>query len=166
MVKVIFQMAKKSAGIIVYRLQSGLLEVFVGHLGGPYWEKKNYRAWCFPKGEFEDDEEPFDAAIREFKEETGQTIEGEFIELTPHKNSSGKVVYAWAVEGKIDEGAIQSNLFELEWPPKSGNIQKFPEIDRGAWFDIKEAKKRVHKGLIPIFEELEKKIGKPQGDLF
>lgn len=159
-------MAKKSAGIIVYRTYTGVLEVFIAHLGGPYWEKKDYRAWSFPKGEFEDDENPFDAALREFQEETGQSIQGDFIELTPSRNPSGKLVYAWAVEGVIDEKKIKSNLFELEWPPGSGNVQKFPEIDRGAWFNIAEAKKRVHKGLVPIFDELEIKIGKLQGELF
>jgi predicted NUDIX family NTP pyrophosphohydrolase len=159
-------MAKKSAGIIVYRTHAGILEVFIAHLGGPYWERKDYRAWSFPKGEFEDNEIPFDAALREFQEETGQSVQGDFIELTPQRNPSGKLIYSWAVEGDLDENGIKSNLFELEWPPDSGNIQKFPEIDRGKWFDIDEAKKRVHKGLVPILEELEKKIGKPQGELF
>lgn len=151
-------MVKKSAGIIVYRKQTNALEVFIAHLGGPYWEKKDYRAWSFPKGEFGNDENPFDAALREFQEETGQSIQGNFIELTPHRNPSGKLVFAWAVEGHVDENNINCNFFELEWPPGSGNIQQFPEIDRGAWFDLSEAKKRVHKGLVPILEELEVKI--------
>ena len=159
-------MSKKSAGIIVYRKQTNALEVFIAHLGGPYWEKKDYRAWSFPKGEFADDENPFDAALREFQEETGQSIQGNFVELTPNRNPSGKLVYAWAVEGEVDEKKIKSNLFELEWPSGSGNVQKFPEIDRGAWFNIAEAKKRVHKGLVPIFDELEMKVGKLQGELF
>jgi predicted NUDIX family NTP pyrophosphohydrolase len=158
-------MSKKSAGIIVYRTHKGALEVFIAHLGGPYWEKKDYRAWSFPKGEFDDDENPFEAALREFREETGQSIQGNFIELAPNRNPSGKLVYAWAVEGNIDEKNIKSNLFELEWPPGSGNMQKFPEIDRGAWFNVAEAKERVHKGLVPIFDELEIKIGKLQGEL-
>jgi predicted NUDIX family NTP pyrophosphohydrolase len=151
-------MPKKSAGIIVYRIRSGLLELFLAHSGGPFWEKKDYNAWTFPKGEFEEGEEPFDAALREFREETGQSVQGDFIELTPRRNPSGKMVYAWACEGDVDEKAVRSNLFEMEWPPGSGNVQKFPEVDRGAWFDISEAKKRVHKGLVPILEELEKKI--------
>jgi predicted NUDIX family NTP pyrophosphohydrolase len=155
-------MAKKSAGIIVYRWRSGAMEVFIVHLGGPYWKNKDYRAWSFPKGEFSENEPPLEAAIREFQEETGQPIEGEFLELTPH-NASGKRILAWAVEGEVDENSIQSNLFELEWPPNSGTVRKFPEIDRGAWFDIEEAKKRVHKGLAPVFEELQRKIGSAQG---
>lgn len=154
-------MAKKSAGIIVYRVRSGVIEVFITHLGGPYWKNKDYRAWSFPKGEFNDSEAPFHAAIREFQEETGQPIEGEFLELTPH-STSGKRVFAWAVEGEVDENRIVSNVFELEWPLNSGNIQTFPEVDRGAWFDIDEAKQRVHKGLVPIFEELQRKIGNAQ----
>lgn len=159
-------MAKKSAGIIVYRTRTGVLEVFIAHLGGPYWEKKEYRAWSFPKGEFENEEKPLDAALREFREETGQSIQGNFVALTPHRIPSGKLVYAWAVEGEIDENNIRSNLFELEWPPGSGNVRKFPEIDRGAWFNIAEAKKRVHEGLVPFFDELEQNVRKPGEELF
>lgn len=136
------------------------MEVFITHLGGPYWKNKDYRAWSFPKGEFDDNEEPLAAAIREFREETGQPVEGEFLELTPPNTPGGKRVFAWAVEGDVDESRIVSNTFEIEWPPASGNLQQFPEIDRGAWFDIEEAKKRVHKGLVPVFDELQGKVGK------
>jgi len=152
-------MAKKSAGIIVYRFRSTGLEVFLGHPGGPYWANKELDAWSFPKGEFGNDEHPLDAARREFEEETGKTIDGEFIKLKPYKTSSKKTIYAWAVEGDINENTIQSNLFDLEWPPKSGNIQKFPEIDKGGWFNINEAKTCVHKSLVPILDELESKVG-------
>lgn len=152
-------MAKQSAGIIVFRRHHGVLEVLIAHLGGPYWEKKDYRAWSFPKGEIGEGEAPFAAALREFQEETGQSIQGDFVELTPHRNPSGKLVYAWAVEGNLDENEIKSNVFELEWPPGSGTRRQFPEIDRAAWFAVDEAKRRVHKGLVPIFEELEKIIG-------
>lgn len=147
-------MARKSAGIIVYRARNGKLEVLLGHLGGPYWANKDRRAWSFPKGEFED-EEPFEAALREFQEETGQPIAGNFVELKPLRQPGNKIVYAWAVEGDVDADSIVSNSFKMEWPPRSGKVQSFPELDRAAWFEIEEAKAHVHKGLVPIFEELQ-----------
>ncbi len=146
-------MPKRSAGIILYRLAGDRLQVFLCHPGGPFWKNRDAHAWSFPKGEF-DDEAPFDAARREFEEETGKRANGPFLALTPCKQSGGKLVHAWAVEGDIDETAIVSNEFEMEWPPKSGRTRRFPEIDRGAWFDIDEARERIHKGLIPMLDEL------------
>lgn len=149
-------MASRSAGILVYRRRAAGLEVFLVHPGGPFWAKKDYRAWSLPKGEFTETENPLEAAIREFREETGQSIRGDFLPLTPAKQPSRKIIHAFAVEGDVDADNIVSNAFELEWPPRSGAMQRFPEIDRGAWFAIGEAKKRAHAGLVPIFDELER----------
>jgi predicted NUDIX family NTP pyrophosphohydrolase len=154
-------MPTKSAGILVYRRRPPGLEVFLVHPGGPFWAKKDHGAWSIPKGEFADAENPLDAARREFTEETGQMISGEFIPLTPAKQKSRKIVHAFAVEGDVDADNIVSNEFELEWPPRSGVMQRFPEIDRGAWFAIADAKKRVHAGLVPVLDELERVIGGP-----
>jgi predicted NUDIX family NTP pyrophosphohydrolase len=154
-------MPTRSAGILVYRRRPTGLEVFLVHPGGPFWAKKDHGAWSIPKGEFADAENSLDAARREFTEETGQTIDGEFLTLTPSKQPSRKIVHAFAVEGDVDADNIVSNEFELEWPPRSGVMQRFPEIDRGTWFAIAEAKKRVHAGLVPILEELERLIGRP-----
>jgi predicted NUDIX family NTP pyrophosphohydrolase len=154
-------MPTRSAGILVYRRRPTGLEVFLVHPGGPFWAKKDQGAWSIPKGEFGDAENPLDAARREFTEETGQTISGEFLTLTPSRQPSRKIVHAFAVEGNVDADNIVSNEFELEWPPRSGVMQRFPEIDRGAWFAIAEAKKRMHAGLVPILEELERLIGRP-----
>jgi len=120
-------MLKQSAGILMYRFKKKVLEVFLVHLGGPYWEKKDLGAWSIPKGEFTHEEDPLEAAKREFKEETGFAVEGRFIPLTPIKQKSGKVVYVWAVEEDCDPKAIKSNTFFLEWPPRSGMQQGFPE---------------------------------------
>jgi predicted NUDIX family NTP pyrophosphohydrolase len=154
-------MPTRSAGILVYRRRPTGLEVFLVHPGGPFWAKKDQGAWSIPKGEFGDAENALDAGRREFTEETGQTIDGEFLTLTPSRQPSRKIVHAFAVEGNVDADNIVSNEFELEWPPRSGVMQRFPEIDRGAWFAIAEAKKRVHAGLVPILEELERLIGRP-----
>jgi len=152
-------MPTKSAGILVYRRRPTGLEVFLVHPGGPFWAKKDQGAWSIPKGEFGDAENPLDAARREFTEETGQTIDGEFMTLTPSKQPSRKIVHGFAVEGDVEADNIVSNEFELEWPPRSGVTQRFPEIDRGAWFAIAEAKKRVHAGLVPVLDELERVLG-------
>jgi predicted NUDIX family NTP pyrophosphohydrolase len=154
-------MPTRSTGILVYRRRPTGLEVFLVHPGGPFWAKKDQGAWSIPKGEFGDAENALDAGRREFTEETGQTIDGEFLTLTPSRQPSRKIVHAFAVEGNVDADNIVSNEFELEWPPRSGVMQRFPEIDRGAWFAIAEAKKRVHAGLVPILEELERLIGRP-----
>src|SRR5674476_604456 len=113
-------MQKKSAGILLYRFQNNLPEVLLVHPGGPFWAKKDLGVWSIPKGEFEADENPLDAAKREVKEETGIKVQGDFIELTPVKQKSGKVIYAWALQGNFNLEEIQSNTFEIEWPPKSG----------------------------------------------
>ena len=151
----------KSAGILVYRRGDAGLEVFLVHPGGPFWAKKDLAAWSIPKGEFGDDENPLAAALREFAEETGQTIEGDFRALTPVKQPSRKIVHAFAVAGEVDADRIASNEFELEWPPRSGTTQRFPEVDRAAWFPLAEARKRVHAGLVPVLDELARTLGVP-----
>jgi len=151
-------MAKKSAGILLYRTSDKTFEVFLVHPGGPFWAKKEDGAWSIPKGEFEDDEEPLTAAKREFEEETGIKASGEFIKLNPIKQKSGKIVYAWAVEGDIDPEKIKSNSFEIEWPPKSGKMKSFPEIDKAAWFNLSEAAAKINTGQLPLIKELENKL--------
>jgi len=147
-------MAKKnSAGLLLYRRRAGL-EVFLVHPGGPFWAKKDLGAWSLPKGEFNEDEEPLEAAKREFTEETGFTIEGAFHQLEPLRQRGGKVVHAWAVEADCDASQIRSNLFSLEWPPKSGRMRQFPEVDRAAWFPIDEARRRILPSQLGFIEQL------------
>src|SRR5579872_5206820 len=147
-------MAKQSAGILLYRKNTDQLQVFLAHTGGPFFKNKDPGAWSIPKGEFLSDEDPLMAAKREFLEETGQPVEGNFIALNPVYLKSGKKIYAWAVEGDIDHEIIQSNLFEIEWPPRSGKMQSFPEIDRAGWFTIDEAKEKINAGQIGLIENL------------
>jgi len=137
-------MVKQSAGILLYRKINNLLQVFLVHPGGPFFKNKEAGAWSIPKGEFSDGEDALAAAKREFEEETGQIVDGDFIELTPVYLKSGKKVYAWAVEGDIDHETIESNLFEMEWPPKSGKRQSFSEVERASWFSIEEAKEKIN----------------------
>jgi predicted NUDIX family NTP pyrophosphohydrolase len=152
-------MSKKSAGILLYRIKNKILEVLLVHPGGPFWIKKDAGAWTIPKGELNENEEPFDAAIREMKEETGILLIGDFIALAPVKQKGGKLVYAWANEHDVDPSEIKSNEFEIEWPPKSGKKRSFPEIDKAEWFDIKTAKEKMNAGQLPLVEELIKKLG-------
>ena len=150
-------MSKKSAGILLYRTSKKSLEVFLVHPGGPFWKNKDEGAWSIPKGEF-DEEEPLDAAIREMKEETGVVVKGNFIELTPIKQKSGKLVYAFAKEHDLDPSQIKSNEFEMEWPPGSGKKQSFPEIDKAEWFDIKTAKEKIIVAQYVLIDELKNRL--------
>jgi predicted NUDIX family NTP pyrophosphohydrolase len=134
---------KRSAGLLMYRLRSGAIEVFLVHPGGPFWARKDQGAWTLPKGEYEPDEEPLAAARREFEEETGFPTEGSFLELGSVRQKSGKIVVAWAFEGDCDPSQLVSNTCEIEWPPRSGNRQEIPEVDRGEWFALKEAYERI-----------------------
>ena len=152
------KMARKSAGILLYRVLNKTLELFLVHPGGPFWAKKDEGAWSIPKGEFDDNEDPLEAAKREFEEETGIRISGQFTALNPVKQKSGKIVYAWAVEGEIDPAKIKSNSFEIEWPPGSGKMRSFPEIDKAGWFTVDEAKRKIISGQSALISELEIRI--------
>jgi predicted NUDIX family NTP pyrophosphohydrolase len=124
------------------------------HPGGPFWTKKDNGAWSIPKGEFEEGEEPLNAAKREFHEETGFLLDGNFIALTPLRQPGGKLVYAWAVKGDCDPQSIKSNTFSMEWPPRSGKRQEFPEVDRAGWFTLEVAREKILKGQLGFLEEL------------
>ena len=145
---------KRSAGLLMYRHLYGTLEVLLVHPGGPFWAKKDAGSWSIPKGEYLPEEEPLKVAQREFQEETGFPAAGNFIPLTPRKQPSGKVISAWAVEGDCDATSIKSNAFSMEWPPRSGKQQDFPEVDRAGWFTIPAAKEKILKGQAPFLDEL------------
>ena len=145
---------KRSAGILMYRRRGGSLEVFLVHPGGPFWKNKDDGAWQIPKGELATDEEPLLCARREFEEETGFSADGEFTELGTFRQPGGKHVQAWAVEGDCDPARLVSNEFEMEWPPRSGRRQSFPEVDRGGWFGIDEARGKLLLGQLPVLDRL------------
>ncbi len=146
-------MKRLSAGLLVYRFKDNRLEVLLAHPGGPFWAKKDLGAWTLPKGEYDDSEEPLQAAKREFEEEIGQPApKGEAVELGELKRKDGKTIIAWAVKGDIDTANIRSNTFSIEWPPRSGKKQEFPEVDRAEWVPISEASEKLHTGQ-PIFIE-------------
>jgi predicted NUDIX family NTP pyrophosphohydrolase len=147
-------MRNRSAGILVYRYKNGHYEVFLIHPGGPLWKNKDTHSWSIPKGEFDHNEPAFKAALREFKEETGYEISGQFQKLNPVKQNSGKTIYAWAVEGDLDETKIKSNNFRMEWPPKSGIYKEFPEADKEEWFPLDVAKEKMFKGQDQLIDEL------------
>jgi predicted NUDIX family NTP pyrophosphohydrolase len=147
-------MAKKSAGILLYRLRNEKLEVLLVHPGGPFWSKKDLGTWSIPKGEFEDNEDPFEAAKREFKEELGTAVSGDHFTMTPVKQKNNKTVYAFAINGDLDASVIKSNTFKMEWPPKSGKEMEFPEVDKAGWFDYETAKLKMNTAQISILEEL------------
>jgi len=149
-------MPKISAGLLLYRIRNGALEFLLVHPGGPFWKNKDNGAWTIPKGEIADNEEPLAAAIREFEEELGFKPSGQFIELTPIKQKAGKLVHAWAVEGDCDPSQIKSNTFSIEWPPRSGKQEEFPEVDRAEFFKLEAAKTKINPGQIPLLEELQR----------
>jgi predicted NUDIX family NTP pyrophosphohydrolase len=149
-------MAKTSAGILLYRRRAGDLEVLLVHPGGPFWAKKDWGAWSIPKGEMEPGEDPLDRAKQELAEETGVTAGGPFLPLAPVKQAGGKVILAWAVEGDCDAAAIISNTFAMEWPPRSGHLREFPEVDRAAWLDLPTARRKINKGQIALLDEFER----------
>ncbi len=159
-------MPKRSAGLLVYRRREGTLEVFLVHPGGPFWAKKDLGAWSIPKGEYLDGEEPLEAALREFEEETGfriqAKVEGQFIGLGDVTQASGKIVSAWACEGDFDPSHLVSNTCEIEWPPRSGRRITIPEVDRGSWFSTQEADRRILKSQQPILEKLVKRLAEQE----
>lgn len=150
---------KRSAGLLLYRVREGRLEVFLAHPGGPFWAKKDLGVWSIPKGEIDEGEDPLETARREFGEETGFRPGGVFRELEPVRQRSGKIVYAWAVEGDCDPAAVRSNTFPLEWPPRSGRFLDIPEVDRGGWFGIPQAHEKILDGQRPLLEQLERILG-------
>jgi predicted NUDIX family NTP pyrophosphohydrolase len=150
----------KSAGLLLYRRRQGRIEVLLGHMGGPFWARKDERAWSIPKGEHPEAEDALAAARREFAEETGTPPpDGPTLDLGEVRQSGGKRVTAWAVEGDLDPAAVKSNTFLLEWPPRSGRRQEFPEIDRAGWFDLDTARRKIVKGQVALVDRLEERLG-------
>ena len=147
-------MPKQAAGILLYRRGRAGLEVQLAHPGGPLWSRKDAGAWTLPKGQFTESELPLDAAKREFNEEMGSAPRGAFQPLGTIKHPSGKIIHAWAAESDFDASTVQSNLFSMEWPPKSGRMGEFPEVDRAGWFSIEEARHKIIKGQAPFLERL------------
>ena len=152
-------MDKRSAGLLMYRLRSSTLEVLLVHPGGPFWARKDAGAWSIPKGKVEEGEEALDAAQREFQEETGQKAQGTFMPLESVTQRGGKRIIAWAFAGDFDPSQLRSSTFSMEWPPRSGEQREFPEVDRGAWFTVDEAKRRINPGQAPLVDELSKLLG-------
>ena len=148
-------MAKISAGLLLYRRRGGAPEVFLVHPGGPFWAKKDAGAWSIAKGEAGTGEALLAAARREFQEETGLRVSGDFRALDPVRQPSGKLVHGWAIEADCDAAAIRSNTFEMEWPPHSGVVQAFPEIDRVEWFELDEARRRLKAAQVPFLDRLQ-----------
>ncbi len=154
-------MPKHSAGLLLYRRTHGRLEVLLVHPGGPFWAKKDEGAWTIPKGELDEGEDPQAAARREFEEETGGQVTGELIALDPLRQPSGKIVHAFAAAGDFDTQALRSNTFSIEWPPRSGRLQTYPEIDRAAWLSIAEAQRKILAGQRPFLQQLQEVLSRP-----
>ena len=151
-------MTRKSAGLLLYRETDAGLEVLLVHPGGPFWARKDEGAWSIPKGELAEGEEPLAAARRELEEETGWIAPAEALALTPRRQPGGKLVLAFAARGDVDPATLRSNTFSLEWPPRSGRRQEFPEVDRAAWFPLAAAARRILAGQRPILEELAQRL--------
>ena len=151
-------MPKRSAGLLMYRRRNRQLEVFLVHPGGPFWAKKDLGAWSISKGEYVEGELPLEAARREFQEETGFAAQGDFLDLGAVQQAGGKVVMAWAFEGDCDPSKLVSNRCEIEWPPRSGRKIEIPEVDRGDWFSIAEARERILKSQAPFLDRLQQNL--------
>jgi predicted NUDIX family NTP pyrophosphohydrolase len=153
---------KRSAGLLLYRHRGDALEVLLGHPGGPFFARKDDGVWTIPKGEYEPDEEPLAAAYREFTEEIGTAPpDGEPVPLGETRQSNGKLAVVWALEGDLDVTGIACNLFDLEWPPRSGRIQQFPELDRASWFDLPTARRKAFASQGPFFDRLVVHLSSP-----
>lgn len=151
---------RKSAGLLVYRKREEGLAVFLVHPGGPFWKGKEIGAWSIPKGEFQDNEDPLLAAQREFTEETGQKVDGEFLQLATIQQKGGKLVHAWAIEAEVDADNIVSNTFRQEYPYKSGKWITIPEVDKAAWFDVEEARQKINSAQAALLDDLLVKLKK------
>jgi predicted NUDIX family NTP pyrophosphohydrolase len=151
----------ESAGLLLFRRRGGRLEVFLAHPGGPFWANKDAGAWTVPKGLVEPGEDPLAAAVREFAEETGLSPSGPFLPLGSVRQKSGKVVHAWAVEGDADPDRVTSNVISVEWPPGSGRRVSIPEVDRCAWFEPDEARRRLNPAQVALVERLEAALTTP-----
>jgi len=152
--------AAQSAGLLLHRVREGKPEVLLVHPGGPFWKKRDEGAWSIPKGEIEPDETPIEVARREFREELGiDAPDGELIPLGSVRQAGGKVVHAWAARGDLDPGSISSMTFEIEWPPRSGRKQPFPEVDRAGWFDLEQARRMLVEGQRTFVDRLEETLG-------
>ena len=149
---------KTSAGLLFFRTRPGTLEVLLVHPGGPFWVRKDDGAWSIPKGEISEGEDVLAAARREVEEETGAKPSGPFVALDPVRQAGGKVVFAWAVESDFDPATLRSNVFEMEWPPRSGRRQAFPEVDRAEWFSLEKAARKILKGQLPLLRQLEDRL--------
>jgi predicted NUDIX family NTP pyrophosphohydrolase len=152
-------MPRQSAGILLYRRAADALEVLLVHPGGPFWAERDEGAWSIPKGEAAPGEDLLARARREFAEETGAELAGEARALAPVRQAGGKLVHAWAVEGELDAAAIRSNSFTLQWPPRSGRMREFPEVDRAQWFDLATARAKLNLGQRPLLDALERLLG-------
>ena len=150
---------KVSAGLVMYRVQAGKVEMLLVHPGGPFWAKKDEGAWFIPKGEIAAGEEALATAKREFEEETGIRRAGNFISLGSIRHKSGKVVHAWAFEGSCDPSAVRSNTFSIEWPPRSGKKREFPEVDRAGWFTLEAARSKIQRDEFELLERLQERLG-------
>jgi predicted NUDIX family NTP pyrophosphohydrolase len=150
--------SKRSAGLLMYRRRNGEIEVLLVHPGGPLWARKDQGAWTIPKGEYAADEDPLTAARREFYEETGFIASGDFIELGSVRQKSGKVVTAWAFEGDCDPSKLVSNTCEIEWPPRSGRQMEIPEVDRGNWYSLAQARQYIREEQCKLLEALVERL--------
>ncbi|GBD44067.1 hypothetical protein HRbin40_01550 [bacterium HR40] len=151
-------MTRRSYGLLPWRWRDGRIEVMLVHPGGPFYIGREFGVWSIPKGEAEPDEEPLAAAIREFREETGFVPQGPYVDLGEVRQPSGKIVQAFAFRGDFDPTELQSDSFELEWPPHSGRTARFPEVDRASWFALEEARQRILPGQLPLLEALERRL--------
>ncbi|OHV86945.1 NUDIX domain-containing protein [Mesorhizobium sp. ORS 3428] len=152
-------MLQRSAGLLIYRQTAGVLEFLLVHPGGPFWARKDEGAWSIPKGLIGGKEDEFEAARREAEEELGIAIDGDFQPVGSYKQPGGKIVIAWSVEADLDTDAIRSNMFSMEWPPKSGTMKEFPEVDKAGWFSLPEAGVKILKGQRPILDDFLERRG-------
>lgn len=158
-------MPRDSAGLLLYRRRTSAVDVLLVHPGGPFWRTKDQGAWSIPKGEIDASEEPLAAAVRELKEETGLSIDGPFLSLGQVRQKGGKIVHAWAVAADVDPSTIVSGTFTMEWPPRSGRMQTFPEVDRAEWFTLDEARRRILSGQVALLDTLAERLQQQPGRL-